>query len=143
MSKFILLGIACLGMVSCVFNQMEKGLKDFEGKPMTTAVDVLGYPDAHNKFGDDTVYIWSNSFNHTSYTPTTSYTTGYVGSAPVFGQTTTNTARTRNLSCMIKIASGKDGMIKSVEYKGAMAACNPYAKRLHKYSQSLIAKQTD
>lgn len=121
---------------SCVFSNMEKGLEALQGKDIAVAVDVLGYPDKQTSFASDKIYIWSSSFQSTSYVPQTSTTTGYVGNTLVYGQTTSTVAQTNQHSCEIKLGTDKFGIIKNYEYSGTMGGCARASSSLFKYYKS-------
>lgn len=126
---------------SCVMSNIDEGLTALTGKPISTAVQVLGYPDQERRFQNDKIYIWSTSFQGTYTTPETATTTGYIGGTPVYGTTTYNTTQTANYSCLIKIITGTNGLIKNWEYNGNPGGCGSYASRLKAYAKSQEPQQ--
>ncbi len=117
-------------------SNMEEGLNALNGKPITTAVSVLGYPDGQQEFGGDKIYIWSRNFQSSYTLPQTATTTGYVGNTPVYGTTTYYQTHTANYSCKIKLAVGPDDRIKHWEYQGNPGGCGGYARSLKAYADS-------
>lgn len=125
-----------LFLPGCVMTNMEEGLNALNGKPITTAVSVLGYPDGQQAFGGDKVYIWSRNFQGSYTLPQTATTTGYIGNTPVYGTTTYNQTHTANYNCQIKLAVGPDDRIKHWEYQGNPGGCGGYARSLKAYADS-------
>lgn len=123
-------------ITSCVFSRMGEGLTALEGENISKAIEVLGYPDQQQTIGTDTVYTWSRGFQSSYTVPQTSTTTGYVGTTPVYGTTTTNSVRTSNHHCLIKIGTNDKGIIKMTEAEGTVGGCASYADRLKSFADS-------
>ena len=130
------LSMSALITSSCVFSGMEKGLAELKGKPIDTAINVLGYPDRQQAIGADKVYIWSRSFQGSYSVPQVASTTGYIGNTPVYGTTTYNTTQTANYSCIIKLGADSKGIIKRWEYSGNRRGCGGYSQSLKRYYKS-------
>lgn len=128
------LGVASVG--GCVtFGQFEEGLNSLVGKHEREAYAALGYPSSKQDFSGEVVYIWDRSGTTTSVVPSTTTTSGYVGTTPVTGTTRSNQVVQRAYNCNIKIIVGADSIIKKWEYMGDKAGCSPYMKRLNEYRE--------
>jgi hypothetical protein len=120
-------------LVGCAtFGQLEEGLNALVGRSESEAFSAFGYPNGKQEFGADTVYVWGRSQNTTMFLPQTQTTTGYVGTTPVYGTTTSTQAIPMNFNCTIKIIVNS-GRIKTWEYDGNMGGCESYIKRLNAY----------
>ena len=101
------------------------------GKPIDSAVDVLGLPNSKMEIAGYTVYIWSNqrSGSVPIYNTNTAYTSGTVGTTPVYGTTTTNTVNYVPVSyqCEIKLSVDSQNTIRRWEYYGNQGGCQRYA----------------
>jgi hypothetical protein len=114
------------------FSQLEDGLNALVGRSESEAFNAFGYPNGQQVFGADTVYVWGRSRNTTMFLPQTKTTTGYVGTTPVYGTTTSTQAIPMNFNCTIKVIVNS-GIIKTWEYDGNMGGCESYIKRLNAY----------
>jgi hypothetical protein len=114
------------------FGQLENGLNALVGRSDSEVFNVLGYPNGKQEFGADTVYVWGNSRNTTMFLPQTQTTTGYVGTTPVYGTTTTTQAIPMNFNCTIKVIVSS-GLVKTWEYDGNLGGCEPYINRLNRH----------
>ena len=122
------------GLVGCATcGQLEAGLNALVGRPEQDAFSALGYPSGQQQFAGDKVYVWGQSRNATMFMPQTSTTTGYVGTTPVYGSTTSMQAIPMNFNCTIKVIVDGGGTIKTWEYDGNMGGCKPYIDRLNSY----------
>lgn len=133
MFKLIASLIVLLFLAGCFDAQMNNGLQALGGSNIETAFRVLGYPDAQQKFGYDTMYIWQTRSSGAIFIPQTSTTFGHVGSTPVYGTTTYNQPIPVTYSCTIKIVTDSLGAIKYSEWGGNAAGCQRYASRLDSY----------
>jgi len=135
--KTVAVAAILVALTGCAFTHMTKGLQALSGHGIQTAFSVLGYPDAKQEYGGDTVYIWSTNRSGVLFLPQTSATQGYVGITPVYGMTTYNQAVPINYKCTIKIVADSNGMIKYCEWGGNEGGCRSYASRLSRYYKSL------
>jgi hypothetical protein len=136
MRSFKVAAAAVLALVAAgcaTFGQLETGLAALVGRNEREAFNALGYPNGKQEFGGDVVYVWGRSTSGTVFIPQTARTTGYVGTTPVYGTTTTNQAIPVNYNCTIKIITGTDGVIRSWEYDGNLGGCRGYIERLNAY----------
>lgn len=97
---------------------------------------ALGYPNAQQSFGGDTVYVWGRSAAGTMFVPQTSTTTGYVGRTPIYGTTTTMQPVALNYNCTIRVIVGETRVAKSWEYDGNIGGCSEYIKRLRSFQKN-------
>ena len=129
MKKFI---IGLLLLVSgCAFQTLNDGLPYLVGKPIDSAVNVLGLPSREMMVGDYTIYEWSNQYSTTIpiTTQNTTYTSGNVGTSPVnMSSTSYNTNyKTVNNVCSIKLSVNSLNIIQRWEWRGNQGACQYYA----------------
>jgi hypothetical protein len=121
----IVLGTGCTS-----FSVFDEKLPAYSGRPIEDLVARLGYPNAEQTVMGRKAYIWNTSQQFTSITPTTSTTTGYVGTRSVNMQTTTYSTDTSTLSCVIRVFVDDQNRITRWEYNGNNGACYKYSGRL-------------
>ena len=120
----------CVSLTACVsFANMDAGLQRLMGHDVHDAIDVIGYPTSQAEIAGDTVYDWYVQSNGMIYQPTSTYTTGYVGSTAVSGQTYSGTYVPMQWSCKVRMAA-RDGRLVRWEYNGQRAACAPIIRQL-------------
>lgn len=126
--KRIIALLSLAAVAGCATQQLDAGLKGLIGRPISEAVGRLGYPDSQREMMGDKLYVWSTS--HTAVMPimNTSTTTGSVGGAPVYGQTTGMTMVPMNANCLIQVAVTESGIIKSYQWRGNEMGCQLYAR---------------
>jgi len=122
---------------------MAKGLDALQGKPISTAFQVIGYPDGKQQFPGADIYIWSTSSMGGMMLPQTATTVVQpYGGAPVYGTTTYNQYVPMNASYQIKImAEPHTDTIRSWEGYGNEAGAVRYASPLYKYYLSTLPKK--
>lgn len=121
-----------LGVSGCATHQLDESLRGLIGQPVSVAVAHLGYPDAEREVMGTKIYVWSSSHQGVMPMPSTSTTTGYVGGAPVYGQTTGTTWVPLNAQCSIQLAVDADGTIKQYQWRGNQPGCRSYARMLRR-----------
>lgn len=132
--KSIFLVIFTFMLSACAMQTLKEGLPYLVGQPIEAAVNVLGLPTSKSEMAGYTVYEWNNQFS-TAVPITqanTSYTSGTVGSVPVYGNTTTYSTNyvPVNNQCRIKLAVSAEGIIERWEYFGNQGGCQYYANGL-------------
>ena len=82
--KKVLISILLL-VSGCASQILNDGLPYLVGKPIDSAVNVLGLPSRKMVIGDYTIYEWSNQHSSTIpiTTPNTTYTSGNIGTSSV------------------------------------------------------------
>jgi len=144
-SKVLLTLITCIGLAataSCTtFEDIDGGLTQFQGQPVNTLIDVLGFPDAEQTIANRRIVIWNTNRNVTTTTPVTSYGTG---SANVYGAggygygnysttTTTYVPTTVNYNCTLKVEIDRNNKILGHDFEGNIGGCEQYAAELRPY----------
>ena len=129
MKKFII-GFLLL-VTGCAFQTLNDGLPYLVGKPIDSAVDVLGLPSRKMEIGNYTVYEWSNQYSTTIpiTTPNTTYTSGNVGTSSINMSSTsynTNYIPVNNI-CSIKLSVNGLNIIQRWEWKGNQGGCQYYS----------------
>ncbi|MBU9417146.1 hypothetical protein KTE23_11245 [Burkholderia multivorans] len=144
MRKIIAMVASSCVLVGCVsFGQMEKGLDALRNQPVSTAVQVLGYPAGEREAAGMKIVHWGRQ--QTGLMPLTSYGQnsgfGAVGSTPFSytGTTTSTQYVPLNFNCEIDIAIGPGGFIQGYQYSGNIGGCSPYIKALNRYRESIGA----
>ncbi|MFZ7096718.1 hypothetical protein ACOPJQ_02390 [Luteimonas dalianensis] len=135
--RFLPAVVLAVSLSSCLtWSGFEEGLASFKGRPISEAFDVLGYPAQQQQFGDDTVYTWATSHTGVAIAPTTSTTSGTVGSTP-FNATTTGMQTTSvSYACTVKLIVGPDNLVRRYDFEGNMGGCEGYMQRLHRAAKA-------
>ncbi|WP_334028925.1 hypothetical protein [Burkholderia orbicola] len=129
-------------LVGCVsFGQMEKGLDALRNQPVSTAVQVLGYPTGEREAAGLKIVHWGRQ--QTGLMPMTSFgqnsAYGTVGTTP-FSYTGTSTSTQyvpMNFNCDIDLAIGPGGFIQGYQYSGNIGGCSSYIKALNRYREAI------
>lgn len=120
--KSTVFGLA-VSLSGCVtMEQLQTGLDRLYGKPQSTVVAALGYPDNVAEVGDDTVYLYGR--NDSSVMFLTNYNYG--------SNTYSQTAVPVNYNCNIKVILNS-GFVKHWEARGNESGCKPYIEKLNAY----------
>lgn len=137
MIRSLLPALLCaLALAGCLsFNAFDEGLAGFKGRPVSEAFDALGYPDGQQQFGEETVYTWGSSYTGVAFSPSTTTTSGAIGSTP-FRATTTGTAAVPvSYECTIKMIVGPDQVVRKYQWEGNRGGCESYMRRLQRAAQ--------
>ncbi|MCA8065490.1 hypothetical protein [Burkholderia sp. AU38729] len=142
MKKIVAMAVSTCTLVGCVsFGQMEKGLDALRNQPVSTAVQVLGYPAGEREAAGMKIVHWGRQ--QTGLMPLTSYGQnsgfGTVGTTP-FSYTGASTSMQyvpMNFNCDIDLAIGPGGVIQGYQYSGNIGGCSSYIKALNRYRESL------
>lgn len=130
-----LIGVA--GLAGCTtFGQLNESLDAMMGRDLREAIAALGYPSGQLQLLGDTVYVWSTSSSGAMVLPTSSTTSGTVGTKSFYGTTTGSQVIPYNYACTIKLAVGPDSRLKHWEYDGNMGGCERVIKRLTAYVEA-------
>jgi len=139
MKRMIVPVVAAVGLIGCVFQNMDDGLHALVGQDIRLAINALGYPTGQQPLLSDTVYTWSSVQTFATTTPVTTTTTGVVGRKVVDTTTTTYVPTTGAYACTVQIAADSGNRIKSFQWQGSMAGCAGYANRLKAVAAALHA----
>ncbi|MDR8077848.1 hypothetical protein KPA96_19525 [Burkholderia cenocepacia] len=122
---------------------MEKGLDALRNQPVSTAVQVLGYPAGEREVAGLKIVHWGRQ--QSGLMPMTSFgqnsAFGTVGATP-FGYTGSSTSTQyvpMHFNCDIDLSIGPGGFIQGYQYAGNIGGCSPYIKALNRYRESLGA----
>jgi len=109
-------------LTACTYSTLDKGLPLLVGKPIDTAVNVLGLPNQKMQNGSYSVYVWDNRFSSTIPLYNTS----------TAGTTTTSTVNDVPVEyhCQIKLQVDATNIIQRWEYFGNQGGCQNYANGL-------------
>lgn len=141
--RFIVTPIAATFLTGCAtFSDLENGLQTLVGKPFTTAVDVMGYPDGKMPIDSQTVYVWGNRSVGAYSMPQTAYTSGYVGNQYYTAQTQYNQTVYYDHQCEIKLVCDSSDTIITWQYRGNIAGCNQYISNLNAYRNHVRVSET-
>jgi hypothetical protein len=114
------------------FGQMENGLQALMGQDISTAFNVIGYPQGKQQFGSDTVYYWDKNYAGTIFVPQISSTSGSIGNTSFNGYTSYTQAIPVSYACSIKLVE-RDGRLSSYEYSGNIGGCKNYIDHLNTF----------
>jgi hypothetical protein len=97
----------------------------------TDIFGVIGRPDASEKAGAGTLYIWAAKVNGSVYIPTPSMTAGFVGGLPGgMDQSGGGQSYDHEVICRLRMNAGASGLIEHLDFNGPHAACDPVKQRL-------------
>lgn len=130
MRRLIVVVAVSAALLGCAGQQLQKGLGDAIGTNINTLVYKWGYPNSKREMMGQTIYVWTNAFSSSYVVPQTQTTTGYVGTTPIYGTTTSYTTQTINAQCVIEVGVDDDDTIQNFQYRGNQVGCQPYASRL-------------
>ena len=104
----------------------------------TDTFGVIGRPDANDKVGDGTLYIWAIKVNGSVYIPTPSMTAGFVGGLPGgMDQSGGGQSYDHEVLCRLRVNAGATGLIEHLDFNGPRAACDPVKQRLTNWIKAL------
>ena len=128
--KKLILGFMLILSVGCALQTLEDGLPYLVGKPIDSAVDVLGLPSSKMTIGKYTVYEWTNENSATipMTMPSTSFTSGNLGTSSINTSTTSYSTSyiPVNNVCVIKLSVDDNEIINRWEFKGNQGGCQYY-----------------
>lgn len=134
--------VSTLTLAGCVsFGQMEKGLDALRNHPVSTAVQVLGYPAGEREAAGLKIVHWGRQ--QTGLMPLTSYGQnsgfGTVGTTPFsYAGTSTSTQYVpMHFNCDIDLSIGPGGYIHGYQYSGNLGGCSAYIKALNRYRDAI------
>ncbi|MBF0186098.1 MAG: hypothetical protein HQM06_17150 [Magnetococcales bacterium] len=127
MKKTLLMLSMSLFLVSCATTKLQNGLNGMMGSHERLLFEKIGYPDNSQKFGNDTVYSWSNRFSSGMFMPSSNSTQGMVGRTPFMATTATTQFVPIEGSCEIQVVVSETGYIKNYNFYGNGFGCMRYA----------------
>ena len=106
------------------------GLQVLEGKDIRTAIEYLGYPDDKQEIIGDTVYSWGVRGTYTDVYPITDFDRGDFevnGQRGTFEtRNTSYISEVNSYSCVIRMATGEDNVIKTTQARSIGKGCSYY-----------------
>lgn len=138
MKKAICISAIAATLSGCAtWGQFDTGLNTLIGKPVSLAVDVLGYPSGEREIVGMHLIQWGRSsqgFMPVS-TPIQSY--GTVATPRGFGSFSTTTMQTSmvpvSYNCSITLQVDANNIVTGYNYEGNLGGCRTYIQRLKKY----------
>lgn len=130
----VLLAIVLAGCASKVLNE---NLPHLVGKDIQFAINVLGAPSSVSEFGETRFVSWSVNHRGSMILPTTSTsnTTGYIGSTPVYGSTTSSGTMVVPTSAVCTVTLHvRNETVTRWEWRGNEAGCETFASRVKSLS---------
>ena len=126
--------LALVALSGCVmsFTVLDAELPKYYGRHIDTLVARIGYPNSEQMLMGRKVYVWTTSMQHVSVTPTTSTSSGYVGTMPVTITGTNYQTNVIQLSCTIRVFVDDANIIQFADYGGNNGACYTYSEPLEK-----------
>lgn len=114
---------------------MNKGVAALQGKPLTEAVSVLGFPSSKMEMAGKEVYTWNYGATGFQSVPMTSNTFGSIGGTPYYGTTATNALMPTPLTARVQIMVDKKDIIVASFWEGQNGALIGPANALGKYAK--------
>ncbi len=134
----ILLILIVLIIFGCAGQTLNKNLPYLMGKNIQYAINVLGAPSNVSEYGGTQFVSWSVNHQGSMILPTsnTSTTTGYVGTMPVYGTTTTMGTMVVPINAVCTVTLHvQGGAITRWEWQGNEAGCSQFASRVQSLSK--------
>lgn len=128
----VVAGLAWAAALSgcATFGQLEEGLKNLQGQPLSVAVAKIGYPSSERQVAGMRLVEWGRSNTAVGTMPVTSTTNGYAQAGShvaSFGATTTaNAPVLLNFQCHITLEVDAKNIIQGAQYDGNLGGCEPY-----------------
>lgn len=97
-------------------------LAPLQGKPLSAAVEALGYPEGRLEVGEEMVYVWDTQRTETYSHPTPA--PNYPGD----NVSTRQQSYSRSYGCTVRIGAGKDGRIVRINVAGDPDGCRDYKR---------------
>lgn len=122
----------------CAGKTLTKNLPHLVGKDIDYAVGILGAPSKVTEYESTRFVSWSVNHRGSMILPTTntSTTSGYVGSMPVYGSTTTTGTQVvpTNAVCTVTLHV-QSGVVTRWEWRGNEYGCEQFADRVKHLSK--------
>lgn len=135
--KKYLVALSVFALAGCAtWGQMKTGLDSLLDQPLSVAIDRIGYPTGEQTIAGRKLYRWGSSQQSAMYMPTSTTTTGSVGTGmtyrPFSATTYGGTYVPVNYNCEIILEVDSNDIIKRYQYNGNLGGCGPYIKALKK-----------
>ena len=127
--------ISLAALSSCVTMESAKPAMDaMKGKPISAAIDKLGYPDGQMNIAGKKVYVWNTNSTESYLVPDNTTTTTWVNGSPVHATSYGTRSESFELQCKLKVIASEADVIEKWEWEGNVGGCEVYAMRLQKKS---------
>lgn len=132
MKKIVSIAILSALVSGCVMTHLDEGLAQLVGKPIESAIDVLGFPNSTMQITGYTVYVWDSHSTGIAPVATTANTSGMVGGTYVSGTSSTSgfIALPGLYHCQIKLATDSEGIVRHQESYGNPGGCGRYKNKV-------------
>jgi hypothetical protein len=133
----IFLILTAVILSGCAGQTLNKNLPHLVGKDIQYAINVLGAPSSVSEYGGAQFVSWSVNHQGAMILPTsnTSTTTGYVGTTPVYGTTTTTGTMVVPINAVCTVTLHvQGGTVTRWEWRGNEAGCSQFASRVKSLS---------
>ena len=117
-----------VALAGCALEAVRDRMAGYRGQPVSALIDKLGIPTEERVIAGRKVYIWSTSRNMVLPITNTSTTSGYVGTTPYYGTTTTPSYMPINANCSIQLTTDSRGVITRYQWEGNQPGCRLYAR---------------
>lgn len=127
--------IAMLGLTGCAtWGQLDEGLTALVGKPVTAAIEKIGYPNTEQTIAGRKLYRWGSSSQGVISMPTQTTTTGSVGTGlgyrPYTATTYGNAMVPVSYQCTLTLVVNAQDVIIDYGYDGNLGGCERYINAL-------------
>lgn len=143
--KKIPLLLICVALASCAtWKNFNAGLESFVGKPLSSAIQVLGYPSDDQMVAGMRIISWQDNVSGVMALPDASYTTGSISSHGQYGTFRSSTISTSYVpmhgSCKISMKIDENEIIQGFNYSGNRYGCENFMQSVRQY-RSMKAKE--
>lgn len=129
-----LLAVAATTAGCATWGQFDEGLNALMNKPLSTAIEKLGYPSGERTIAGRRLVEWGRSQNTAMYMPTTTTTYGTVNTNRGFGTysgtTTGGTFIPMNYNCTVILEVDQNDIVRRYQYEGNLGGCASYIDAL-------------
>lgn len=131
MKKLGILMLIGASLTGCVtWGDLDQGLNNLRGKPISAAIERIGYPSSEQVIAGKKLYRWERTSQGVQVQPTTSFTSGKVGSGnnpAKYTETKTGSTMVQvNNKCSLTLAVDQHDNIISHQYDGNLDGCSTY-----------------
>lgn len=116
----ILAAVTLISLTGCAVlprhtSTVEEDLSSIIGADISTAVGILGFPDAHEQMAGGTAYVWFS--DRAARLPETEIRMGSYDSAQ------TSVSMPTDGACWVKLSADESGRISGYEWSGSRLRC--------------------
>ena len=135
MRKCIFVSLSLI-LSACSSVHLEDGIPYLVGKPISHAINYMGYPDDERTIAGNDVYSWhyerTFTTTRTVYTPYSGTAYGVGGGMSYSGQTSSVVPEVHNNYCNIRLIVDRRGIVRDWDWQGNYSGCRYYSDTMSK-----------